>query len=221
MLAQVVPPRNIEAFLAIELTKLQSLINVDERLNLQEHQIPVISQHLLTNFKNENLADFTICFRNGAMGKYGQIFRLDGAVICDWMNKYLEEKYQVIENNLMKEKENPYENYAHLHKGSTIDWFEKWKESIGFTEKSPDNKTVNELERFKLGYKPPTRNDLLKRELHKQWIHENYGVDGKPLKGYVSESEWLNKNGYFHIEGILIKADSEEQAQEEYLKTQL
>jgi hypothetical protein len=110
MLLQVVDKENIEAFLAIELTKLASLVNVDERLNLQGHQIPFIASQLIDAYKNENLADFKICFERGAMGRYDdKLLRLDAAVIGKWMEKYLEEKYQVIERQLMNEKENPYE----------------------------------------------------------------------------------------------------------------
>lgn len=113
MLMKVVDRKNIEAFLAIELTKLASLINVDERLNLQGHQIPFIAGQLVDNYKNESLADFKICFARGAMGRYDdKLLRLDGAVINNWMAKYLEEKYQVIENKLMTEKENFYQDIS-------------------------------------------------------------------------------------------------------------
>lgn len=110
MLMKVVDRKNIEAFLAIELTKLASMINVDERLNLQGHQIPFICAQLVDTYKNESLADFKICFDRGVMGRYDdKLLRLDGAVINQWMAKYLEEKYQVIEAVLMSEKENPYQ----------------------------------------------------------------------------------------------------------------
>lgn len=109
MLMQVVDRENIEAFLAIELTKLASLINVDERLNLQGHQMPFIASQLVDLHKSETLADFRICFQRGATGRYDdKLLRLDLAIICNWMRKYLEEKYEVIENQLMKEKDNIY-----------------------------------------------------------------------------------------------------------------
>jgi hypothetical protein len=110
MLMQVVNRKNIEAFIAIELTKIASLINVDERLNLQGHQIPFIASQLIDLYKSETLADFKICFERGALGRYDEkLLRLDAAVINNWMAKYLVEKYQVVENMLMNEKENPYE----------------------------------------------------------------------------------------------------------------
>jgi hypothetical protein len=108
-LAKVTGERNIHAFVAFELVSLASMLNVDERLNLQPHQVHIIAEELCNTFKNENLADFHICFRRGAMGNYDEkLLRLDGAVITQWMRKYLEEKYQVIEDQLMKEKDHPY-----------------------------------------------------------------------------------------------------------------
>lgn len=113
VVANVVDPLRIEAFIAFLLTKeVADMWNGDQRLNLQGHQIPTIAKTLMDTFKNENLADFTICFRRGVMGLYNdekdKLLRIDGAVIVGWMRKYLDEKYQVIENSLMKEKDNPY-----------------------------------------------------------------------------------------------------------------
>jgi hypothetical protein len=115
-LLHVVDPVRLEQFIAFELTKLAAMVNVDQRLNLQPHQVPFIAKGLLETFKFENLADLSLCFKRGAMGLYGEIFRLDGAVITGWMQKYLEEKYQVIEDNLMKEKDSP---FVGERKGST------------------------------------------------------------------------------------------------------
>jgi hypothetical protein len=103
---RVVGEKHIEAFLCIELAKLQSMVNVDNRLNLQAHQIPTIAKELIEEFKFESLADFTICFRKGSMGKYDEkLLRLDSAVIFSWMGKYLDEKYNALEGKLMAEKD--------------------------------------------------------------------------------------------------------------------
>lgn len=106
MIEKVVGEMKIEAFIAFELTLLASMVNVDERLNLQSHQIPVIAQELIREFRAESLADFHVCFKRGAMGFYDEkLLRLDGAVITQWMRKYLEEKYVIIENRLRNEKD--------------------------------------------------------------------------------------------------------------------
>lgn len=188
MLTKVVDRRNIEAFLAIELTKLKTMVNVDERLNLQVHQIPEIAKTLVDHFKNENLADFTICFKRGAMGLYDSLLlRLDGSVIMHWMAKYLEEKYQVIETNLMKEKEDYYKKFD----GVSDEFFEAWKNSLGDVPQSPkNNEQINAYERAKISYKPMTKEEFKERELHDLYIRQNYDPDGKKKECWMEESEW-------------------------------
>lgn len=40
-------------------------------------------------------------------------------------------------------------------------------------------------------YRPPTPEDLAKRELHNQWIRENYDVYGNKRANYQDETTWL------------------------------
>src|SRR5688572_22713726 len=82
-------------FIETELVKLAALVNVSG--NLTDFQVETIAKYLVDTYPNETIADFKICFTGGAMGKYGQIFRLDGIVITEWMRQYLEEKYKVME----------------------------------------------------------------------------------------------------------------------------
>jgi len=143
-----VPLKNIEAFIAIELTKLQSMVNIDNRLNLQSHQIPVIAQELLNSYSRESLADFTICLRRGAMGLYGEIYRLDGAIVLTWFKRYLEEKYQAIENKLMKWKDSHYQETTWQAK-VTKDWVAEWKRVNDYKEAKKEDPNAYELERIR------------------------------------------------------------------------
>jgi hypothetical protein len=93
-------------YLEFELIKLSSLISVGGNFN--NAQVVFIAQELVRVFPNETLADFKLCFHRGAIGQYGDIFRMDGIVLRQWMEKYLEEKYQVIEDKLMREKDDQY-----------------------------------------------------------------------------------------------------------------
>src|SRR5690606_16559175 len=81
-----------------EVTKLASLVNVGG--NLTNHQIEFIAEQLIQRYPNESIADFKICFSRALTNGYGQIFRLDCIVIFEWMQKYMEEKYAILEDKL-------------------------------------------------------------------------------------------------------------------------
>lgn len=101
---------SVMRYIEFELIKLANLISVGGNLN--DSQVVFIAQQLVKTFPKETLADFKLCFQRGAIGQYGEIFRMDGIVLRAWMEKYLEEKYQVIENKLRDEKDNMYETVA-------------------------------------------------------------------------------------------------------------
>lgn len=89
-----------------ELVNLASLMSVGGNLN--DSQVTFIAEQLIELYPSESIADFKICFTRGAIGAYGQIQRMDGITLREWMEKYLEEKYKVMEDILMREKENIY-----------------------------------------------------------------------------------------------------------------
>lgn len=200
MVSKVVDPKSIEAFIAIELTKLKSMINIDDRLNLQSHQIPSIAASLLDLYSNESLADFKICFQRGSMGRYsgGKLLRLDGAILADWMQAYLEEKYQAVETKLMQEKDK--HGFEATESAKDPDkWLTLWMESIGYKPQEANNAKVNEMERRKMSYVPPTEEQIRKKELHIQWIRDNYDpITGKPLATFKSEEDWIKDLGDIH-----------------------
>jgi hypothetical protein len=201
MLMRVVDRENIEAFLAVALTNVASMINVDERLNIQEHQIPFICKQLVDTYKNESLADFKICFERGAMGKYDdKLLRVDGAVITNWMNKYLEEKYQVIENKLMSEKENFYEPVKQDRRNEARDLLALLKLVVG--EVKPEE-NPNDYFRVKMQHA---------KEKRQRQEHLNR----------VSSDFYAKKGGYTEIKmyeddlGYYVYAENEHDAKEIY-----
>lgn len=96
-------PLKMEMFLAAEIKKLSDLVNVNANLNIQQYQIPVIAQSLIENYPAESLEDFVLCFKRGGAGFYGSIYRLDAAVLTDWMKQYLDEKYTFVEAKVKEE----------------------------------------------------------------------------------------------------------------------
>jgi hypothetical protein len=205
VVCQVVDPKKVEAFIAFELIKLASLVNVDQRLNIQEHQVNFIASQLMTQYKNENLADFALCFKRGAMGMYGEIFRLDGAVIAGWMQQYMEQKYQFIESELIKEKDEYYKTV--IPTNSDRDWHSEWLKAISQTEgiRAATQMTREEIESEgqewpkKLSYPSTSLSEIEIKERHIQYIRQNYDArTGQPLPGYLTEKEWNEKQGKTH-----------------------
>jgi hypothetical protein len=121
-----------------ELVNLAALMSVGGNLN--RAQVPFIAEQLIELYPNESIADFKLCFTRGAIGLYGDIQRLDGITIGQWMKAYLEEKYEIIENKLRKEKDNI---YAPIEKDPDYDeakhqaWINKLKDACDVGNKVP------------------------------------------------------------------------------------
>lgn len=135
------------------LHKLTALLNVSGNFN--DSQIEFTADQLIQRFPNESIADFKLCFDRGATGAYGQIFRMDSIVLFDWMNKYLEEKYQVLEDQLMKEKESVYDPVNHT---SNFD-FDAWLKSIEQVEVAKPVRPMTEQEIIEEGQEKPKKKD--------------------------------------------------------------
>jgi hypothetical protein len=182
-----------------ELIKTASNLNVDARLNLQDHQVPLIARLLYDQFKSESLEDFVLCLRKGGAGFYDQkLLRLDAAVIVSWMQTYLEEKYSYVEVKVIEVKKDEKEN--------TVD-YKAFIERMAKKESEPD-KLKNELlakERNKQlqdmmyveqrkGY-VPDQDKAKKAYLKNLYIKENFHPNGKRKDEWISETDWLlNQN---------------------------
>lgn len=128
---------SVVGFVEFELIKLAERVNVSG--NLTDGQIQFIASQLVGMFPNETLSDFKLCFERASMGAYGKLFKLDGIEIGQWMGKYLDEKYQALETQLMKEKDH-YNDSVKKSSGNT-DWLQLWKEAVEKTETEGVKKT--------------------------------------------------------------------------------
>jgi hypothetical protein len=92
--------------LAIEFEILTTAgrLNLNAALTIKPGQSQVAAQAIFDNFRTESLEDIKLAFSRGSSGLYGEIYRLDGAVLVRWIQCYLEEKYAVIEQNQAKKK---------------------------------------------------------------------------------------------------------------------
>lgn len=191
-----------------ELTVLSALVSVGG--NLTNFSIPFIADQLILQFPNESLADFKLCFQRGAMGAYGNIQRLDGVTIGVWFKEYLEEKYRVVEDQLMNEKDNPYKVKMFGTKDNL--YIKEDPASEGIVSDEDAKKRIAEwLEQIEKVGKPQVREDLhrgkkdlkatsypvqrdekaLNAMLHNEWVKTMFHKNGKKKDNWLPFEEWL------------------------------
>jgi hypothetical protein len=124
-------------FVEFELIRMTQLVSVGNNLN--NAQVEFIATQLVEMFPNESLADFKICFQRGCIGQYGDIFRMDGIVLRKWMEKYLEEKYTIIDEQWQKEKSGEYHQPIQpAEDGPGRRLFDEYANSLKIGAKIPD-----------------------------------------------------------------------------------
>lgn len=133
---KVVGHGKVVLFVKAELIKMSERINVSGNINIP--QLEFIATQLVELFPNESLADFKLCFERGCIGQYGEIYRMDGIVLRKWMEQYLDEKYQVIEEELRKEKSGEYsDSIPPAEEGPGYREFKAWAKSLQMGTKVP------------------------------------------------------------------------------------
>lgn len=197
---QIMPVENIIGYIEHELIILSAMVNIDQRLNIQRHQLQVIAQELYDAFKAESMEDISVCFRRGATGLYGEIYRLDGAVILGWMRAYLEEKYAIIESEVTKARKQEAEN--------KIDYkaFIERRQKEMETPKVPTNAKENEYQRYKLQMQK-------ERASRKQFQNKLHKISSEFYEG---KNQFGDIKTYEDDKGFFVLAASEEDAKKIY-----
>jgi hypothetical protein len=208
--------KSVLMYVEFELIKLSSRVSVGG--NLTNAQVPFIAKELIKIFLNETLADFKLCFDRGAIGQYGEIFRLDGIVIRGWMDKYLEEKYQVIETQLLEAKEDMYKPVRQVDQGEKHQyWLDKMKEANAAIE-ARKVASVTKQDILKFGQSEPPKESYQIDHIRNLQINLQHEINHLAIEGY-SHLKPVEKVDFrvFVIDGIYkVNCASMQDAEEIY-----
>lgn len=192
----------ISQALDIQLTKLVASLNL--KWNLSDAQIGIIVEELIYKYPNESLEDFILVFRRARHGEFGELYRLDSAVIFSWMQIHLDEKYAVIENKLLSEKDNIYKVELPTcgPEDPAMKWIKKWKAYIDAlkVKKVPqltdaDIKKEGQEKLVKKIHPSTSQAELDRHDIHLLYCRENYDLlTADPLPTWKPESEWIKDN---------------------------
>lgn len=185
--------KTVQMYLEAELIKLAGNFNGNPALNLKDYQVPVIAEQLIENYKWESIEDFTLCFRRASSGMYGEIYRIDGAVIGQWFARYLDEKYDALEQRQKKAKTEKEPRINEVVDGSK--YIAQMLENLGVpNEREKDNSKENAYQRHKLDNPyPVTPPEIVQAKmLHIEYLRE-MNASGKKPEHWENETEWLRK----------------------------
>lgn len=190
-LKHVVPIETMRQILADELIRLVSQMNVSH--NMEWPQIEFTIETLLEQFQGCSLEDFLLTFKRLGIGYYGSTYhQLDASVIIATLARVLDEKalYQENQNTQRKEEEASVD-YAAFKK--RLD--EKRKEGqTDFKQERARQLKDMEADLLRAAYKPPTEQEVRKKELHLQYVRENYNlISGHKTKDWIEEESWIEK----------------------------
>lgn len=179
----------VTGYIKHQLVILAASVNIDQRLNLQPHQLEIIATRLFEVHGYDSIQDIALCLQRGASGLYGQIYRLDGAVIMDWMQKYLDEKYTLIEDDRKNKAESEKQYFS-------VD-YEAFKKRAAEKEAEQKKKSVSN-EPLVQAYNPMTPEQLYERQLHKDYLLEKFRHDQNPANyegtkrvvEFMDETKW-------------------------------
>lgn len=203
-LSRVTGTRQIAIALDIQLTRLVANLNLKWSVN--DSQIKTIVEDIIDKFPNETIEDFVLCFKRARQGEYGELVRLDSAIVFSWIARYLDDKYQVLEDELRNERDKfPHEMPEVEQDGPGYKAFKEYAKSLKtgmkvprisdadikrYGQERPVEKTGTGHPRItEAGLEASQRLDLM-REYGRQ--HTDI-YTGKPLPGSPTFEQWVKE----------------------------
>jgi len=203
VLMRMTERKTVKQILDLQLTKLAASFNLN--LTLKDYQISQIIEDLIEKYPNETIEDFIYTFKQARQGAYGQVFRLDSAVVFDWMAQHLTQKYDAIESKLYAEKDNIYKvDYdvkpeplpidSELAQQRIAEWLESLK---GIQTKAIvplSDKQIKEEGKEVVKEKPyPIQRDekVVMAIMHNEWVATMFHKDGKKKENWLPFEEWV------------------------------
>lgn len=210
VLARQADKVTVKRLLDVQLTKLVMSFNMN--LNLKDYQITQLVEDLYSEFPNETIEDFIYVFRQARLGAYGEVYRLDSAVVFGWMKKHLEMKYEEIERRLMNEKDKPYEviskDAISIEEAKKKGYIDQMLKNIGGIDSRPirplDDKEVKregQEKPKKIGYRPNPEYAILRALETEYYRYAYHPLTREKYPDALSFEEWKMTNHVRVVDG--------------------
>jgi hypothetical protein len=143
---------------------------------MTEMQAVQTASLFLEQYPAESIEDLILCLKKAKIGEYGKIYnRIDGGMIFEWFNKYLDEKYERFEQIKQNEKFEVSESNILSLPEKTLELIGQIaKDKIQETPKQDNVERINDLkhfEAFKKSVTKITKPNLI--HLREHYVHAN------------------------------------------------
>lgn len=133
----------LRSWLAIIIAEVSDFFNIGK--NMSKAQIAMTAELIVENYSHFSLADFKACFRK-AMASEKLFDRLDGNIICSWLNDYEVERNEALAKYYEEQDRRQYqplapedgltlEEYTELILARAMEGDKDAEEALGYIEK--------------------------------------------------------------------------------------
>lgn len=177
--------------------RFNNLVNVGKKMN--EDQMITLASDLYERFSCETLEDVMLFFKMARNGDFGDFYRLDSVVVLGWIPKYMDQKAEVFEKEIINQKNQRQRQEEEVGKEMSEENRTKLEE---LTKKLKVKTTINNGEANKanplfnyqayLEQLPETVKNLSKKEL--ETMYKNTSKFSHPEVWKILESEIRNRS---------------------------